>query len=521
MIVESMERSRPRHRPALPALARTPVGLVACGLAALLLATSNGYGYHRDELYFRVLGQHPAWGYVDQPPLTPLLGRLATAVFGDHLWALRLPATACTVATAALLALIARELGGGRVAQTLAALGGGSAELIFGHLLLTNPVDDLVWSAVLLCAIRALTREQPRWWLAAGVATGLGMYNKYLVVLLLLSLAAGLALAGPRRVFASRWVWSGVGVAFVLGAPNLVYQATHDWPQLAMSAAMAKNEGAGFRMAFVPAQLLLLGPLLLPFEIAGLVLIWRDRLVRAVAVAYPVMCVIVLATAGQPYYTYGLLLTLYAAGCVAAGRWLAPAPARRAGLRRALVAATLAVHSTAAAIIALPLVPQRSLATAPSINPLVPYQIGWPTYVRQVADVYQALPPDDRARAVVITDNYGQAGAIARYGDRYGLPAVYSGHNELWHLARPPESATVVIMVGCFARPGVFDPCPAHLGDHWWHELNVFDRFAGCEIATTLDNGTGVGNEEGTPVRVCRNPRAPWSQLWPDFRHID
>jgi hypothetical protein len=154
MIVESMERSRPRHHPALPALARTPVRLVACGLAALLLATSNGYGYHRDELYFRVLEQHPAWGYVDQPPLTPLLGRLATAVFGDHLWALRLPATACTVATAVLLALIARELGGGRVAQTLAVLGAGSAELIFGHLLLTNPVDDVVWSAVLLCAIR-------------------------------------------------------------------------------------------------------------------------------------------------------------------------------------------------------------------------------------------------------------------------------------------------------------------------------------------------------------------------------
>ena len=179
------------------------------------------------------------------------------------------------------------------------------------------------------------------------------------------------------------------------------------------------------------------------------------------------------------------------------------------------------VTKTAAAIIALPLVPQRSLATAPSISPLVPYQIGWPTYVRQVADVYQALPPDDRARAVVITDNYGQAGAIARYGDRYGLPAVYSGHNELWHLARPPESATVVIMVGCFAGPGVVDPCPPNLGDHWKHELNLIDRFASCQIASTLNNGTGIGNEEGTPVRVCRNPRTAWSQLWADFRHID
>src|SRR5689334_4287041 len=102
---------------------RAPVVVVAAGVGALLLATAGRYDYHRDELYFRELGRHPAWGYVDQPPLTPLLGRASTAVFGDTLWAFRLPAVACVVATVFVAALIARELGGGTVARTLAGLG--------------------------------------------------------------------------------------------------------------------------------------------------------------------------------------------------------------------------------------------------------------------------------------------------------------------------------------------------------------------------------------------------------------
>jgi len=181
------------------------VWLVAAALAVALAATANRYDYHRDELYFRELGRHPAWGYVDQPPLTPLLGRASTAVFGDSVWALRVPSLVAFVAAVIVISLIARELGGGPVAQTLAALGAASSfPLIAGHLLLTVSVDLLVWTAVLLFVIRALRRDEPRWWLAAGVVVGLGLYNKHLIVLLLLGLAAGLLIAGPRRALLSR-----------------------------------------------------------------------------------------------------------------------------------------------------------------------------------------------------------------------------------------------------------------------------------------------------------------------------
>jgi hypothetical protein len=478
-----------------------PVGVVTGALVALLLATASGYDYHRDELYFRVLGQHPGWGYVDEPPLTPLLGRLAVLGFGDRLWALRLPSAVLLAATALVVALVARELGGRASAQVMAVFGAAATfPLIAGHLLATATADLLVWTAVLLFALRALRRAEPRWWLAAGVTVGLGLYNKHLVILLLLSLGVALLLVGPRRVLADRWLWLGVLVALVVGSPNLVYQVTHHWPQATMARALAAHKGADARTTFVPLQLVMLGVPLVPFWIAGLVRLWRDRAVRAIAVAYPVMCAVVLAIAGQPYYTIGLLLVLYGAGCVSVERWFAG----RAG-RRALAGAALAVNVALSAVIALPLLPVRVLARTPipALNQTARDQIGWPAYVRQVAEVYGRLPAADRARAVVVTGNYGEHGAIARYGRPYGLPAVYSGQNELYHLGPPPDAATVVLLVG-------IDPD------------GVGSRFGACTVAARLDNGVGVDNEEqGRPVAVCRDRRGSWRTLWPDFQHYD
>jgi Dolichyl-phosphate-mannose-protein mannosyltransferase len=489
-------------RSTFPEFARTPVTAVAVGVGVLLAATSGRYDYHRDELYFRQLGQRLAWGYVDQPPLTPLLARVSTAIFGDSLWALRLPALVCVLVTIFLLALMARELGGGRAAQVLAALGGAATfPLIAGHVLVTSTVDLVVWSAVILCVLRALLRDQPRWWLAAGVLVGLGLYNKYLIVLLLLGLAGGLLLAGPRRVLRSGYLWAGVLIALVIGFPNLVYQVSHDWPQLKMAQALRENKGTDARITFVPLQLVLVGPPLIAVWIAGWISVLRRPAIRALAVAYPLICVILLVIAGQPYYTLGLLLALYAAGCVAAERWFAGRPGRRAWVIAAVV-----VNTALSAVISLPILPVATLAKTPipAMNQVVRDSIGWQVYTRQVADVYRALPADEQAHTVIVTGNYGEAGALDRYGDRYHLPRVYSGQNELYYRARPPESATTVIVVGYDNR--------AFVGS----------MFNLCAIAGHLDNEADIDNEEqGHLISLCFGPRGSWRELWPRFQHYD
>jgi 4-amino-4-deoxy-L-arabinose transferase-like glycosyltransferase len=492
-----------------PSIAWRQITPVALGLAAVLVATINSYGYHRDELYFRLLGQHPAWGFVDQPPATPLLARGAIEVFGDSLWAIRVPAVLCVVGAVFLAALIAREFGGGALAQTCAAAGIVSPfPLVAGHVLVTATLDLAVWMAVVLFAARALLRSEPRWWLAAGAVVGLGLYNKLLVVLLLIGFGAGLLLVGPRRVLGSGWLWTGVALAAVIGAPNLLYQVVNDFPQSKMAAALAENKGDEARVLFVPFQLLLLGPPLVAVWVAGLVALWRRtgwRPARALAVAYPVICVLVLYLAGQPYYTLGLVVALYAIGCVPLVDWLRRG-ARPRG-RRAVVAAGFALNIAVAVALSLPVVPVGVLGRTfiPALNQVTRDQVGWPAYVRQVAAATARLSPEERARAVIITGNYGEAGAIDRFGGAYRLPGVYSGQNELYNLGPPPESADVAVVVS---------QAPAA----WFAEF-----FASCETAGRLDNGVGVANEENdeAAIYLCRGRKTPWRELWPRFQHYD
>jgi 4-amino-4-deoxy-L-arabinose transferase-like glycosyltransferase len=471
-------------------------------VVAVLTATSGRYDYHRDELYFRML--RPAWGYVDQPPLTPLLARLAIAVLGDDLWAIRVPATLCVAAAVLFTALTTRELGGGRAAQALTAWGFALAAfpIIVGHLMSTATVDLAVWAAVILFLVRALLRADQRWWLVAGAVVGLSLFNKLLIMLLLIGLGLSLLLVGPRHVLRSPWLWAGVGIALVLGSPNLIYQATHDWPQVRMAGAISTGDGPDSRIQLLPFQLILFGVFLVPIWVAGLVAVLRRqtwRPVRALGVAYLVVLAIVAVSGGQTYYPFGLLAFLFAAGAIPTVDWVA----RRPGLRRPLVVGAVVVNAGFTALVGLPLLPVDVLGRTPipAINSNTRDQIGWPVYVGQIASVYDLLSPQDRAKAVIFVGNYGEAGAIDRYGPAYGLPAVYSGHNQLFFNGPPPETATVVLVWSQNADG------PARL-------------FGQCQRRAVMDNDVAVDNEEqGSAVWACRDPNGGWAALWPTLQH--
>ncbi|GIF35887.1 hypothetical protein Axi01nite_01980 [Actinoplanes xinjiangensis] len=475
-----------------------PAGLIASAATLLLLVTANDYGYHRDELYFRLLGEHPQWGYADQPPFTPMLVRFGIEMFGDTLWAVRVPSAVLLGLTALVLAAIARETGGGTVAQALAAAGVFAVfPLSSAHITSTSTPDLLVWTGVLFFVVRALLWGRPGAWIGAGIVAGLGLWNKHLILLLLLCLAVALALAGPREVLRSRHLWLGVAAAAVIGAPNLLYQVMHGFPQAEMAAAIAENRGGESRAALLPLQFAL--PPLPPVWIAGLLVLVRDsrlRRLRALAVAYPLMLVVVLVTAGQPYYTAGLLLGLHAIGAVAVERWLT---GRRG--RQILAGSTVVVTAAAAVVLSLPVIPEKDLAGSlpAEVNETIAEQIGWREYVWQIGTVWAGLSEADRDRTVLFTGNYGEAGALDRYGPALRLPAVYSGHNALHEFGPPPDSKRIVI--------AVLDTPPEALGT--------------CTPKAILRNSPGVENEEvGTRVHVCRMDR-PWSLAWPELQHYD
>jgi 4-amino-4-deoxy-L-arabinose transferase-like glycosyltransferase len=312
--------------------------VVAAGVLVFHAALSGRYGFHRDELYYLAAGRHPALGYVDQPPVVPLLAKAVTAFAGDHLWPLRLVAGAVHAAVVILAAAIARELGGGGRAMALAALATATAPLLLasGGLFQTVVFDQLWWALALLVVVRILAgRADPRWWLAVGVAVGLGLETKWTMALLALGLAAGLV-ATPvgRRHVRSPWLAAGVVVALALWLPNLVWQGLNGWP----SVEFSRNNNANVHdeegwLGFLLQQIVLVGPFALPLAAAGLVWLWRRPPWRTLAVAVATVALALLIMGGKAYYLGPTYVLAFAAGSVAAERWIGGDPTRcgRAG----------------------------------------------------------------------------------------------------------------------------------------------------------------------------------------------
>src|SRR5438270_7357808 len=249
-----------------------PAAVMIAGVVVVIqLALAGRYGWHRDELYFIACGRHLAWGYVDQPPFTPAVARVATAVFGTSLIGLRLVPALANAGIVVLAAVITRELGGKRSAQVVAAcaVAVSSVILALGHLLSTATFDLLAWTALTAAFVRLLRTGDCRWWLAIGVIAGIGLENKYTVAFLLGGLMVGLLLCRPA-VLREPWLWAGAGIALLIWAPNLAWQASHSWPVTDMSRSLhAKGGDDGNMYVFLPMQRVVLNPAVTPLWIAG------------------------------------------------------------------------------------------------------------------------------------------------------------------------------------------------------------------------------------------------------------
>jgi 4-amino-4-deoxy-L-arabinose transferase-like glycosyltransferase len=487
-----------------PAPVSRVVVLIAAAVVLMLITFASGYGYHRDELYFIVAGHHLAWGYADQGPLTPLIARAMTEIAPESLTVLRLPSALAAGGTVLLTGMLSGELGGRRRAQAIAAACAavGVIVLFTGHLLSTSTFDLLAWTAVTWLAVRAVRTGDDRLWLAAGGVLGVALLNKPLPAFLAVGLLAGIAISGPRRLLCSPYVWAGGAIALLLFLPWPIWQADHGWPQIDVSRSIARGESASSEAwwAVVPFQFLLVSPLLAPVWIAGLVRFFRDpelRDLRFLGWAWVILAVVFMASGGKPYYLAGLLPALLGAGSVWVDSWL---ESGRRGLRRAALIGAVALSAVVGALISLPVLPARDAGPVIDVNNDVGETIGWPAFVRTVAGVYRELPQGPRA--VILTQNYGEAGAIDRFGPDLGLPGAYSGHNAFGDWGPPPNGSAPVIAIGLDR---------SELGGH----------LVACQPAARIDNGLEIDNDEqGTEVFVCSGPRQSWSAEWPSLRHL-
>src|SRR5215472_18904408 len=325
---------------------------------AVLLAVATRYGFHRDELYFMECARHLQGSYVDQPVLTPLLAWVSLKLFGVSLLGLRMWPALAAWATVIIAGLTAREFGGGRRAQLLAAVATATMPVVLGgdHLFGPTAFDVLAWAGLALVAVKIGRTGDTRWWLLGGLILGLGLANKHSVGFFALALLIGALLSGGRRQVLNRWFLAGAAIAAAFTIPDIWWQAQHQWATIAMTRALAHENGGLANIAtWVVGQLLMTALAMVVVWLAGLRFLWRSErpLWRALAWAYAILFVFfALTTGGKIYYLGGAYIYLLGAGAVVVDEWLT---ARKARLRRLLVAT--AVSTAVALPIVLPVLP--------------------------------------------------------------------------------------------------------------------------------------------------------------------
>jgi 4-amino-4-deoxy-L-arabinose transferase-like glycosyltransferase len=490
------------------AFLKTGIGisvLIASAKVALNLAAWDRYGFHRDEWYYITGGLHPSLGYVDHPPLTPLLAGLIYRLFGLDLVIFRLVLSLIAAAIIILAGLMARELGGGRFAQATSALAVLCMPAFLGSNIFFQTVtfDQLVWAVAIYLIIKLVRTGEPRWWLWIGLIFGVGFLTKYTVALLIIALGIGIVLTPERRWLTTRWPYLGAIIAFGVAMPHLLWQIANDFPTLEFienNGAQTREEFS--RLSLVLIQLLFVGPLAVPLVAAGGYWLFRSeggrwRALGWIAVLPLVLIVIV---QGKPYYPAPALPLACVAGAIATERYVQRA--NRRWLRVALPAA-LVVNMLIPLVYLVPLLP---LETANDIgvfdaNGELAETIGWDEMVAQVGAVYATLPAQDQRNTRILTVSYGEAGAIDLLGSKYDLPKALAAHNSYFYWG-PGEDWTNVISVGFSA--GSLRP-----------------YFDSCQQSGVVTNRYDIDNEiNGYPILICRSIRVDRDEFWDDLRHF-
>ncbi|TMC45749.1 MAG: glycosyltransferase family 39 protein [Chloroflexi bacterium] len=471
--------------------------LLAAAKVGVTMAVADRYGWHRDELYYLAASRHLALGYVDYPPITPLLARVDQAILPGSLPGLRLLTVLAGAAIIIIAALIARELGGNGLAQSLTGLAVLISPMFIGTNILFQTVsfDELVWVVACLLFVRLLRGTNPREWLLLGLVFGIGLETKYTVIGLGVAMLVALLFTGARRQLASRWPWLAFGVAILLLLPNLAWQIGHGWDSVAYTL---NHRGAtDGPIAYWLQQVLLAGPQLVPIVVIGVVWLWRNPRFRAAAVSIIAVELLFFLAGGKAYYPAPIYPLAYAAGCV----WFVEA-VRRRWVRRVAVVGAVAL-TVLLLPLGLPVLPAQVMADSGLWKARQDFadMYGWPELAQQVTAVYEQLPSSDHASVMILARNYGEAGALDLYGR--GLPTVVSPHLTYYYWAPARMAPSTVIAIG-------------------YSRERLAALFGDIQEVGTVGNAYGLHNYEyGLPIYICRKPLMSLEQAWPRLKSLD
>ena len=490
---------------------------IAAGKLLLHLLTAARYGIFRDEMYYLACSQHMAWGYVDQPPLTVLMAWIVRHLLGESPLAIRLLPALAGAALVWLTGKLAREMGGGRFAQVLAALAVVVVPiyLVLHHWLTDNVFEHLIWTVCIWLVVRAVNTGDARYWLWFGILAGVGFENKYSIAFLLLGVLIGVLLSPERRFLSSRYLWLGVLACAAIALPNLLWQIRNDFPflELMHNIRMSHRDVVRGPLAFIADQTLIMNPILAPLWAGGLLwlLFARDgRRYRALGWTFVVVLATFIVLKGKNYYVAPVYPMMFAAGAVG----FETLTRERWSWTRSVYAALVILAGAVFVPYSVPVLSpenfiryQKAIGLEPpkaenqNNGPLPQYfadEFGWEEMVREVARVYHSLPADEQARTAIFSNGWGDAAAVDFYGPRYGLPPAISKHNNYWLWG--PRSYTGEIMI-ILQSDGQ--------GDR--------DHFATVEPVGRVEHPYSRRDEHYT-IWLCRGPKFNLQEVWPRLK---
>ena len=481
----------------------------------LHLYAGRYYGYFVDELYNLALARHLAWGYVDVAPMIALIGRIEVTLFGDSLSAIRLAPALAGAALVLLAGAMARELGGRRFAQGLAALSVLLAPgiLALDHFLNVNAFEPLCWMGCALLLIRIVNTGDEKLWLYFGLLAGLGLETKHSMLIFGFALVAGLLLTPQRTHLFNRWVVLAGLLAFLVFLPNLLWNIQHHFPFVELQENIrrsGRNVSLSFG-SFFGQEILAMLPLSAPIWIAGLWWLLRGPY-RALAFAWGIATAIIFGMNPRVYYLFPAFPMLFAAGGVQCEAWLErprlgwikPAYCALMVLMGALLAPTLIpllqpetyIRYAKAAHLQPPPIENARLGPLPQ---LFADQFGWEEMAAAVARVYYSLPADIRPRTAIFGQNYGQAGAIDLFGPGYGLPPAISGHQNyfLWG-PRGATGESMIVMAG--------------------NRVDLESKFASVRKVAQVGHPYAMPYEH-FDIFYCQGLKVPLAEAWPKVKN--
>jgi Dolichyl-phosphate-mannose-protein mannosyltransferase len=492
------------------------VGLALMDFMAHMLVSGN-YGYFRDELYYIEAGRHLAFGYVDFPPFIALLAKFLGVFAGDALWAIHVVPAFAAALIVFVTGLMARELGGGRFAQALAAVAslGSVTFLATGSLFSMDALDELWWVMASYVLILILKRNDVRLWLLFGLIAGVGLTTKVTILFFGVAVVAGLLLTPACRHFRAKWIWLGGAISFAFLLPYLIWNMANGWPTLEF---FGNYEGSGGPLEFLLGQIPGMNPLTLPLSFAGLYFYLSTHSGKPYQVlgwTFVVVLFVLALLGAKPYSLAPAYPMLFAGGAILVEHL----GGRTGRLIKAVYIVLLLVSGLLLAPLAMPILPPATFAATygflsgtgnaaagQDTQGIFPQPLGdrfgWENMTRTVADTYDGLPTVERPRTCIFTSNYGEASALDFLGGRYRLPPAISGHNNYYLWGPGGCTGEVMITVGI-------------------PRDEIEQVYAGVERAATITCRYCMPEENDVPVYVATKPIVPIRELWPQTKHYE